>query len=149
MALLPVRKRERRRGELQPYDEVRDFFRNFLEPWEMPRWGAERWPSLDISDVDNQFVVNAEVPGCKPEDIDISVTGNLLSITGEKKEEHEEEQKGRYHTERTYGSFRRDLTLPADVDPDKIEAKCKNGVLSLKMPKAEESKSKKVKVTEE
>jgi HSP20 family protein len=86
------------------------------------------------------------VPGCKAEDVDIAVHGNTLSITGEKKQEQEKKEKGYYHIERSYGSFRRELTLPADVETDKVEAVCKDGVLSIKLPKAEKAKAIKVKV---
>jgi HSP20 family protein len=86
------------------------------------------------------------VPGCKAEDIDISVYGNTLTISGEKKETEEEKRKDYYHVESTYGSFRRDLTLPTEVDESKIDAVCKNGVLTITLPKAEKSKAVKVKV---
>ena len=82
----------------------------------------------------------------KPEDIDISVYGNTLTISGEKKEAREDQSDGFYHVESCYGSFRREVTLPADVEEDKIEAVCKDGVLSITLPKAEKSKAVKVKV---
>jgi len=91
-------------------------------------------------------LVKAEVPGCKADDIDISVHGSTLTISGEKKQEEEKKEKGYYHVERPYGSFRRDLNLPADIDTDKIQAECKNGILSITLPKAETAKPVKVKV---
>jgi len=91
-------------------------------------------------------VVRAEVPGCKAEDIDISVYGNTLTISGEKKDSHEENGDGYYHMESSYGSFRREVSLPADVEQDKIEAVCKDGVLSVTLPKAAKSGAVKVKV---
>jgi HSP20 family protein len=147
MALLEKR---RGRGELSRlHDEVDDLFKNFLEPWEMPGFRTRRWPVLDIAENENEFMIKAEVPGCKAEDIDISVHGNMLTISGEKSQEREEKEKGYYHVERTYGSFRRDLNLTSGVDPEKIEATCKDGILSLRLPKSEKAKAIKVKVKEE
>jgi len=149
MTLVPVRKRERGRGELtRLHEEMDDLFRGFFEPWEMPGWGHRHLPAIDIGETDDAFMVKAEVPGCKAENIDISVHGNMLTISGEKKQEKEEKEKGYYHIERSYGSFRRDLNLASDVDPDKIEAMCKDGVLSIKLPKTEKAKPIKVKVKE-
>jgi HSP20 family protein len=91
-------------------------------------------------------VVKAEVPGCKAEDIDISVHGNVLTISGEKKHEQERKEQGYYHIERSCGSFRRDLNLPAEIDTAGIEAECKDGVLTVTLPKTEAAKPVKVKV---
>ena len=150
MALLEKRK-NRGRGDLtRLHEEMDDLFSSFLEPWEMPGWGGHRhWPAIDIAETDDAFMVKTEVPGCKAEDIDISVHGNILTISGEKKQEAEEKEKGYYHMERSYGSFRRDFTLSSDVDPKKIDAMCKDGVLSVKLPKSEETKPIKVKVKEQ
>ena len=109
---------------------------------------AERevWPAIDISEDENSVTVKAEVPGCRPEDIDISVQGNILSISGEKRHEEEKKEKGYYYAERSYGSFRRDLTLGSEVDASKIDASCKDGVLTITLPKSEKAKAVKVKV---
>lgn len=100
----------------------------------------------DVYEEEDAINVRAEVLGCKAEDIDISVYGNTLTISGEKKLSEEKKEKGYYHIESSYGSFRRELTLPTDVDQGKIDAVCKDGVLSIKLPKAEKSKTVKVKV---
>ena len=150
MALLPVKKREAERGSLAHlHEEMDDLFRSFFEPWEMPVWGRGRWPAIDIGETDDAFMVKAEIPGCKAEDVDISVHGNMLTISGEKRQEKEQKEKGYYHIERAYGSFRRDLNLASDVDPEKIEAMCKDGVLSIKLPKTEKANPIKVKVKEQ
>ena len=147
MTLVPVKKRERGRGELtRLHEDMDDLFRSFFEPWEMQTWARSRWPAIDIGETDDAFMVKAEVPGCKAEDIDISVHGNMLTISGEKKQEIQEKEKGYYHIERSYGSFRRDLNLASDVDAEKIEAMCKDGVLSIKLPKTEKAKPIKVEV---
>jgi len=107
------------------------------------------WPALDVAENDNAFLIKAEVPGCKADDIDISVHGSTLSISGEKKKEEEKKEKGYYHLERSYGNFRREISLPTDVDAAKIDAACKDGVLTITLPKAERAKAVKVKVKEQ
>ena len=101
---------------------------------------------MDIGETDNAITIKAEVPGCKAEDIDISVHGNTLTVSGEKKHEEEKKEKDYYHAERSYGSFRRNLTLSAELDADEIEASCKDGVLTITLPKSEKAKAVKVKV---
>jgi len=147
MALVPIRKRQTDRSTLASlHSQMDDLFRGFFEDWELPVWRRGAWPALDIAENENEFVVNAEVPGCKADDIDVSVQGNMLTITGEKKHEQEEKEKGYYHVERSYGTFRRDLNLSAEVDANKIEAACKDGVLTITLPKAATAKPFKVKV---
>ena len=147
MALLPVKKVERGRSELaRLHDEMDNLIGSFFGDWDWPVWGRSRWPAIDIAEQENQYVVKAEVPGCKPEDVEISLSGNVLTISGEKKEEQEKKEKGYYHVERSYGSFRRDLTLAAEVDTAKIQAECKDGVLTITLPKSEKAKPTKIKV---
>ena len=85
MASLPIRKRDSGRGELARFrNEIDDLFQSFLGDWSLPAWTTSRWPVLDVAENENAFVVKAEVPGCKADDINISVSGNILSISGEK-----------------------------------------------------------------
>jgi len=145
MALVPWTRRGR--NELvRLHDEMDNLFDGFFRGLERPFSGFKAWPAIDVAEKGDAIVVRAEVPGCQPEDVEISVYGNTLTICGEKKEAKEENEKGYYHLESTYGSFRREVTLPADVDEDKIEAVCRNGVLSITLPKAEKTKAVKVKV---
>jgi HSP20 family protein len=147
MALLPVKRRERDRSELgRLHSDMDALFNSFFEGWDTPFLARGHWPAMDIGENENAFIVKAEVPGCKAEDIDISVHGNTLTISGEKKQEKEEKEKGYYHVERSYGSFRRDLNLATEINADKIEAACENGVLTLTLPKSEKAKPVKVKV---
>jgi HSP20 family protein len=149
MALLPVRRRERERGQLtRLHNEMGDLISSFFSDWDQPLFGYRHWPAIDIAENEDDFVIKVEVPGCKADEIDISVHGNTLTISGEKKQEEQKEGKGCYHIERSYGSFRRDLNLATDVDPEKIEATCKDGVITIKVPKTEKAKSVKVKVRE-
>jgi HSP20 family protein len=139
----------RNRNELgglrsQMDDLFNSFFRGLDTPFSL--LGEKTWPAVDVAEKDDAIVVRAEVPGCKPEDVDISVYGNTLTLSGEKKESHEANGDGYYHMESTWGSFRRDIPLPAEVDQEKIEAVVKDGVLSVTLPKAEKAKAVKVKV---
>lgn len=144
MALVPFRKHGNELARL--HSDIDDLFGGFFRGLDTPFWGTKAWPSIDVADQEDAVVVKAEVPGCKAEDINISVYGNTLTISGEKKESEEEKGKNYYHIESTYGSFRRDLTLPTEVDETKIDAVCKNGVLTITLPKTEKSKAVKVKV---
>jgi HSP20 family protein len=125
-----------------------DWFESFFRGLDRPLglFGQRAWPAIDIAEREDTVLVRAEVPGLKPEEIEISVYGDTLTISGERKESKEDEGDGFYHVESTYGSFRREVTLPTDVDESKIEAVCKDGVLSITLPKAEKSKAVKVKV---
>ena len=145
MTLVPIH-RMHRNNLTRLHGDIDDLFDGFFRGLDRPFAGYKAWPAIDVAEEDDAIVVRAEVPGCKAEDIDIAVYGNTLTISGEKKLSEEKKEKGYYHVESTYGSFRRELTLPTDVDQDKIDATCKNGVLSITLPKAEKAKAVKVKV---
>ena len=150
MVLLPVKKTERGRNELvRLHNEMDNLIGSIFRDLDRPVWGRSHWPAIDIAEKDNEFVVKAEIAGCKAEDVNISVHGNILTISGEKKAEEEKKEKGYYHMERSCGSFRRDLTLAVEVDPAKIDAVCKDGVLTITVPKSEKAKPVKIKVKEE
>ena len=101
---------------------------------------------LDITENEDNFVVQASVPGVKPEDIEVTVNGETLTIKGEMKAD--EEKKGeRYHLrERRWGSFQRSVTLPAPIKADQVDAAYNNGVLTLTLPKTEEVKPKRIQI---
>lgn len=102
-------------------------------------WGS---PMVDMYQTDDEIVVKATMPGLDPKDLDIQITGDTLTISGEVKKE-EAKEGAKYHIrEHRFQSFSRSLTLPTAVVADKADAEMKNGVLTLKMPKAEESKPK-------
>jgi HSP20 family protein len=145
MAIVPWSRRNR--NELtRLHDEMDNLFDSFFRGLDRPFNGHRGWPAIDVAEKEDAILVRAEVPGCQARDIDIQVYGNTLTISGEKKESKEEKDKGFYHVESSYGAFRRDIGLPTDVDQDKIEATCKDGVLSVTLPKAEKSKRVKVAV---
>ena len=144
MNLIPFTKEKSELARL--HRDMDDLVTSFFGDRPMLFSERELWPAIDIRDDENAITVKAEVPGCRAEDVDISVQGNTLTISGEKKHEEEKKEKGYYYAERSYGSFRRDLTLPADVDSTKIDAACKDGVLTITLPKSEKAKAIKVKV---
>ncbi len=111
----------------------------------------ETWvPKVDIKEEEKEFVVFADIPGVDPNEIEIEMDGNTLTVKGERKAEHEQKGKNYYRLERTTGKFYRQFTLPESVDSDKISAKTKNGVLAIHLPKAEEGKSnRKIKILQE
>lgn len=109
----------------------------FFEGWE---------PSINIYEDRDKTTVKAELPGMKKEDIHISLVGNTLSISGERKKEEERKEGETYRSERYFGRFQRNITLPTAVDGNKIAATYKDGVLTVTLPKAEEAKPKQIPV---
>ena len=103
-------------------------------------------PRVDVKEMDGEIRVTAEMPGMEEKDVEISVDGDMLTIKGEKKEEKEEKGEESYRLERSYGSFRRSIGLPCAVNADKASAKYKQGVLTVTLPKAAESKKKTIQV---
>jgi HSP20 family protein len=103
-------------------------------------------PRMDLSETEKEITLSAELPGIDPEEINISLDGNTLSIRGEKHSEKEDKDKHYYRLERSYGSFQRSIPLPAEVDEAKIEATLKKGLLEVKMPKTQEAQQKKKRI---
>ncbi len=99
-----------------------------------------KMPSVDVMEDKNEFTVRAEIPGMTEKDIDLTWHEGVLRIRGEKKNEKEEKKKDSYYRECSYGSFSRDIRLNNAVEWEKAQAKYKNGVLTVKLPKTEHSK---------
>jgi HSP20 family protein len=136
----PFREISRLRREMDRlWDDYFGSGRRGLQPLEFA-------PAVDIKETDTEIVVTAEVPGMDAKDINISVTGEVLTIKGEKKSEREEKEENFHLIERSHGSFSRSLVLPAAVDLDKIEAKYDKGVLTVTCPKKEEVKPKSIEI---
>ena len=95
-------------------------------------------PAVDVAETDKAYEIKAELPGLDEKNIEVKVDNGVLSIKGEKQEEKEEKEKDYYRRERSFGSFERHFQLPDDIEPDKIEATFKNGVLSVTLPKSAE-----------
>lgn len=107
---------------------------------------AEWAPLVDISEDDEEYLIKAELPEVKKEDIKLTVDEDVLTITGERKYEKEEKGKKYHRVERAYGSFMRSFTLPEDADASKVSADCKDGLLKVHLPKSEKAKPKSIEV---
>ena len=103
-------------------------------------------PSVDISEDDDRYVVSVELPGSKKEDITVEMKDQVLTIRGEKRNEREEKKEHSRWIERSYGSFSRSFALPANAVGDRIKAEFKEGVLTVEVPKAEETKSRAISI---
>jgi HSP20 family protein len=139
-----------RRRELDPFAqfrrEVDQMFNGMPGNWTGPMNLLERrlgsWmPQVDVRETAKEIRVTAELPGMEEKDLAVSFLEGLLTIKGEKNEEHEEEKGDVHRSERQYGMFERTIPLPAEVDPDKVKAAFKKGVLKITLPKTKEAQS--------
>ena len=104
-----------------------------------------RWiPAMDLVETDEHFVLKADLPGLAEGDVSIEVEDNVLTVSGERKAEHEDKREGYVRVERSYGAFRRSLTLPEGIDPEAVTASFEKGVLEVRIPKPEERKPRRV-----
>lgn len=124
--------------------EMNRVFENlWLEPYgELEEWPGTFIPAVDVTENEKEVHISAELPGMDEKDINVTVTDSMLAIQGEKKQKQEQKEEGFYCKESSYGTFRRVIELPAEVDEDKAEAKFKKGVLKITLPKTEESRAK-------
>jgi HSP20 family protein len=124
-----------------------EFPRRSLSSIPLPNMMSEELvPNVDIYEDDGSYVLKAELPGMKKEDIDITLTGDDITISGEKKNTEEIKKKDYYRGECSYGAFSRTFSLPGDVQANKVTSKFIDGVLEIRMPKSEEAKKKEVKL---
>ena len=155
--LVPWRKKAdqavARRGDEHPFSrlhrEMNELFEGIFDD-ERNMFGMTRWPmeknflsiepSFEVSETDDAVQVLAELPGMDEKDIEVTLDRRTLTITGEKKEEHEEKKKNTVFSERRYGSFRRMLTVPDGIDEAQVKASFKKGVLKLELPKKPEAR---------
>jgi HSP20 family protein len=160
MSIIPWKNKSiQRRGDDwfdMPLARFREEMDNLFERFFGEGWGPsalESWPArfgygprLDLAETENDVTLKAELPGVDPKEVDIRVEGNMLTIRGEKKQEKDEKRKDYHYVERQYGSFHRSVQLPSSVDPAKIDASFKDGVLTVTMAKKPEAKAKKITV---
>ena len=107
-----------------------------------------RWtPALDVTETEGEYVLKADLPGLTEDDVSIEVQDNVLTVSGERKFEHEDRKGGYRRIERSYGSFRRSLTLPEGVDAEAVKAGFDHGVLEIRVPKPEQRKPRKVEIS--
>jgi HSP20 family protein len=108
---------------------------------------GRRWiPAMDLVETDNHLVLRADLPGLSEEDVNIEIKDGVLTVSGERKSEHEEKGEGFYRVERAFGSFSRSLTLPQGIDANAVSADFDRGVLEVKVPKPEERKPTRVQI---
>ena len=107
-----------------------------------------RWtPAMDLLETEDEFVLRADLPGLSESDVSIELEDNVLTVSGERKAEHEDKREGFYRMERSYGAFSRSLTLPKGVDPEAVTAAFDRGVLEVRIPKPEERKPRRVEIS--
>jgi HSP20 family protein len=117
------------------------------QDWDERAFGTTRFsPAVDIVEHESDILLKAELPGMKPEDVTINLEGNMLTISGERRFEHEEKEGGYQRIERRYGSFTRSFTLPENVDREKLDAEMNDGILTVRLPKSEEYRPRKIEV---
>jgi len=144
------------KGLVSPIEEMERWFEEaFRRPFFAPSWMPKfklpefgmSYPMVDIFEDGNDVVVKAELPGMKKEDIDVNISDDVITISGEKKSEEKVEKKEYYRLERSYGSFTRTLRLPAETQTDKAKASFKDGILEVRMPKTEAALQKTKKIS--
>lgn len=121
-------------------------FDRFLDDVWSPSSGSSSGMALDVTENDEMVRVRAEVPGINPNDLNISLTGEMLTLSGEKLDENDSQDGRSYYSERQFGSFQRVIKLPCPVDADKVEAEHKNGVVTIKLRKSDAVRPKRIKV---
>lgn len=128
-------------------DPFRDMNRLFDSALGQPEWGERRWaPAIEVSETDDEIVVSADLPGLNEKDIHLSVTGDFLTIKGERQGKDEVSEGTHYRGERWFGKFERTLSLPVLVQTGQAKATYRDGVLTVKLPKAEEIKPREIKI---
>jgi HSP20 family protein len=118
--------------------EIDRLFDDFLAPAEAGGFGrpsGAMWPSIELKETEQSYAVTAELPGLEQKDVELDLRDNVLTIRGEKREEKSQDLRGRHYSERSYGRFERRIPFEQEVDADKVEARFKNGVLSIDLPK--------------
>lgn len=137
-----------RRNPMNVLDEMDKMFRMWRSDWSEYDNGMGWTLPVDIAENENELIVKAEAPGLEKDSFKVSVENSVLTISGEKKQEMEEGEKGSnfHRMERMYGKFSRSFTLPTNVDVSNVKANYRNGVLEVKLPKKEEAKPKQINV---
>ena len=158
MALIPWKtKRNGHEGgsDVSPLVELRGEVDRLFDSFVRDPWGSlsegfgglRSWvPTIDVAETDKDVTVRAEIPGIDPKELDISVSGNRLTLAGEKKDFSEKQSKDCYHTESRYGAFRRTIELPAGVDPEQVTAEHAHGVVTIRLKKSQAAATRKIEV---
>lgn len=146
----------KKREASDPIDAFQRDMNRWFDEFFNPDFGLSRlsdessWsgfvPSVDVSETDDEITVSADLPGLEKENIELQIQDNVLTIRGEREHHEETKERNVYRSERSYGTFHRSVRLPAEVDANKADAKYKNGVLTVKLPKPATSRQKKIRV---
>lgn len=144
--MLSLIHRTHRSSPVQYFDEIGRMLDRFGVGEHSLLLEAKYRPPMDVVNSDESIVVKVELPGMKPDDIELSVEGSVLTISGEKKESSEEKGDGYYHSECRYGRFQRAVKLSSEVDTDKVSTEFDNGVLSVTLPRVEGKRRKGIEV---
>jgi HSP20 family protein len=127
--------------------EMNRLFNTFFDT---PSGGTQmrRWvPAMDLVETDSEFVLRADLPGLSEKDVNIEIEGDVLTVSGERRAEHEQSKEGYYRVERSFGSFSRSLTLPEGIDAERVHARFENGVLEIRVPKPAERQPRRVSIS--
>jgi HSP20 family protein len=141
-------------GTLSPFNELNrirnEVYRIFEDPFGFASSAStlfEGWtPAMDIYEEKDKITVRAELPGMRKEDIEVTVVGDILTISGQRQQEQEKKEGETYRSERYLGRFQRSIALPTEVDPNKVQATYKDGVLSVSLAKSEQAKRKQIEI---
>jgi HSP20 family protein len=129
---------------VKPEPFSREFDRLFDRLFDAPAT-TQRWiPAMDLTEAEDHYLLKADLPGMNENDVSIEVEHGVLTISGERKAEHERSEKGWHRIERSFGGFSRTLTLPEGIDPDALSAEFDRGVLSVRIPKPEQVKPRRI-----
>jgi HSP20 family protein len=130
--------------------EMDDLWGRFFGDTGLPILSEPVWaPALDVKETKENIVVTAEIPGLTAKEVEVTISGDVLTIKGEKKQEKEEKDESYHLIERRYGSFSRSIRLTTDVDTKNVKASNKEGVLTISLPKSEKAKEKQIKIAVE
>ena len=135
------------RGMIDIQDEINCMFEGIVGSTEGEKGISRLFPPADVIENKDSFIVRAELPGLKKEDIKVTLQNNVFIINGEKKKEQEEKNHTYHKVERSYGTFHRSFELPVSVNSDGIKAEFKDGILTVELPKIEEAKPKEISIS--
>ncbi len=132
---------------MKPEPFSQEFDRLFTRLFDAQNASPQRWvPAMDLTEAEDHFVLKADLPGLSEDDVSIEVQDNTLTISGERRAEHVQREKGWHRIERSFGRFSRALSLPDGVNPDGVSAEFDKGVLSVRIPKPEERQPRKISI---
>lgn len=134
------------RGWFRSTREERNAWREMFEPLSQYEGFSMRWPKIDVLDHETEVLVRAELPGVEKQDIDVSVSENMLTLKGKTRREEKIEKDNYFRAEISQGSFLRSVYLPVEVDSDRASASLKDGILEIRLPKVESAKRKSIQV---